>query len=400
MEKTFEKTETIWTHHLVMLAVAVFMTSFGQGLFRGASTNFFVDTLGLSGRQVLWLNAVREIPGLALMFIAALLMPLPLSKRTALCVLLMGVGYGLYAVVQSYVALLAMAVIASVGFHNWNPLESTLSMGLVKKEQSGRVRGSLYSVRSLASIVGMGAIALCSRFLGSFSLRNFYLIGGGSIVIAAALIARLPNDLGVTKRRPRRLLIKRRYWLYYVLILFQGSYRQVFGAFGTLVLVQYYGWDVWKISLLLVASSIVNLIFTPYFGKLIDEIGERPTLSTSYVIMALCFIGYATIHNDWILGALLIVINLLLTFNMALTTYVNRMAPDEELAPTLSAGVSINHITSVSFSLLAGTLVEIMGYENLFWGATAIVFVSVPFALALKTPSRSSVSQPQPVVAE
>jgi predicted MFS family arabinose efflux permease len=312
----------------------------------------------------------------------------------------MGVGYGLYAVVQSYVALLAIAVIASVGFHNWNPLESTLSMGLVKKEQSGRVRGSLSSVRALASIVGMGAIALCSRFLQSFSLRNFYLIGGFFIVAAAALIARLPKALGVTKKRPRRLLIKRRYWLYYVLILFQGSYRQVFGAFGTLVLVQYYGWDVWKISLLLVASGIVNLIFTPYFGKLIDETGERPTLSTSYVFMALCFIGYATIHNDWILGALLIAINLLLTFNMALTTYVNRMAPDEELAPTLSAGVSINHITSVSFSLLAGTLVEIMGYENLFWGAAAIVFVSVPFALAMKAPSQSSVSQPQPVVAE
>ncbi|MEA3408348.1 MAG: MFS transporter, partial [Chloroflexota bacterium] len=397
---TLEKTDTIWTHHLITLAIAVFMTSFGQGLFRGASTNFFVETLGLSGRQVLWLNAVREIPGLALMFIAALLMPLPLSKRTALCVFLMGVGYGLYAAVHSYVALLTMAVIASVGFHNWMPLESTLSMGLVEKEQSGRVRGSLTSVRSLASIVGMGAIALCSRLLQSFSLRNFYLIGGGAIVIAAALIARLPNNLGVTKRRPRRLLIKRRYWLYYVLILFQGSYRQVFGAFGTLVLVQYYGWDVWKISLLLVASSIVNLIFTPYFGKLIDEIGERPTLSTSYMIMALCFIGYATIHNDWILGALLILINLLLTLNMALTTYVNRIAPEEELPPTLSAGVSINHITSVSFSLLAGTLVEITGYENLFWGATAIVCASIPFALAMKTSTRRSAPQPQPAVAE
>ncbi|MFP3896046.1 MAG: MFS transporter [Anaerolineales bacterium] len=399
MQKTINKTESIWSHHLIMLAVAVFMTSFGQGLFRGASTNFFVETLDLSGRQVLWLNAVREIPGLALMFIAALLVPLPLSKRTALCALLMGVGYGLYAVAHSYAALLSMAVIASVGFHLWNPLESTLSLGLVKKEQSGQVRGSLTAVRSLASIVGMGAIALCFQFLESFSLRNFYLIGGLFIVIASVLIARLPNNLGVTKKRPRRLLIKRRYWLYYVLILFEGSYRQAFGAFGTLVLVQNYGWNVSKISLLLVASSVVNLILTPYFGRMIDKKGERLTLSASHVALVFCFIGYAAIHNAWILGGLLIAINLLVSFNMGLTTYVNRIAPEEELTPTLSAGVSVNHITSVSISLLAGFLIESAGYESLCWGAAAILTLSVPFALALKTPSRRA-AQPQLMVAE
>ena len=65
----------------------------------------------------------------------------------------------------------------------------------------------------------------------------------------------------------------------------------------------------------------------------------------------------------------LIGINLLVTLSIGLSTYVNRIAPREELTPTLSAGVSINHITSVGMSLVAGTLLTIVGYQALCWGA-------------------------------
>ena len=43
----------IWSSHLALLAVAVFVNRFGQGIFGGARTNFFVDTLGITGGQVL-----------------------------------------------------------------------------------------------------------------------------------------------------------------------------------------------------------------------------------------------------------------------------------------------------------------------------------------------------------
>ena len=108
------------------------------------------------------------------------------------------------------------------------------------------------------------------------------------------------------------------------------------------------------------------------------------TLASSYVLLALCFVGYATVHNVWFLGAMLIAINLLVTLRIGLSTYIRRISPPEELTPNLSAGVSINHITSVSMSLLAGTLLGIVGYEWLCWGAAALIMASVPFALAIK----------------
>ena len=56
-----------WSRHLIVLAVTVFLVSLGSGLLGGAATNFMVDELGMTGKQVLWNAGIREIPGLALM---------------------------------------------------------------------------------------------------------------------------------------------------------------------------------------------------------------------------------------------------------------------------------------------------------------------------------------------
>jgi predicted MFS family arabinose efflux permease len=390
------KAKITWSRDLIILAVTVFLSRLGQGLFGGAATNFQVDVLGLSGKQVLWLAGIREIPGLALMVIAALIMHVSLSRRAAYSLLVMGVGYGLYAAVHSYAALIAAALVGSLGFHNWMPLQSSLGLALSRKEHSGRILGTLSAMGSLASIVGMGGTALLATTL---PLRAFYILGGIAICVGGLLVLRIPKNVGQRTAAQPRVILKGRYWLYYVLIFFEGSRMQVFGAFGTLILVQNYGLGARQISLLLVASGVVNFLLAPRMGHLIDRWGERWTLSTSYVALALCFVGYATVHNVWFLAGMLVCINLLVTLRIGLSTYVNRIAPAEELTPTLSAGVSINHITSVSMSLLAGSLLEIVGYQALCWGAAVLIMASVPFALAIKVVAPPAVSV-QPTGAE
>ena len=390
---------SIWSSHLVLLVISVFFVNFGQGLFQGASTNYFIDELTLSGAQVLWLQGIREIPGLLLILIAAATMHWPLTRRAALSVLLMGVGYGLYAVINSYVALVAMALTASLGFHAWVPLQAALGMGLASKEHSGRVLGVLSASRSLAVIVGMGGLVIVSRLAADLSLRFYYVLGGGLIVLAAYLLSRLPRDVGGARTAEPRMLVKRRYWLYYVLILFEGVRTQVFGAFGTLILVQEFSLEVWQISLILLISGIVNLVASPVIGKMLDRIGERKTLTGGYLLLALGFAAYATLTNPWLLSGALIFINMLFLCNMGLNSYVNRIAPREELTPTLSAGVSFNHITSVSMSFVAGSLLGLVGYQAVAWGAVAIILASVPFAMAIRIDGET-VQQTTPVTAQ
>ena len=392
IRERFRSATKAWNRHLITLACSVFVVRLGQGLFGGASTNFLVDVVGLSGKRVLWLAGIREIPGLALIVIAALIMHWPLSRRAAAALLVMGAGYGLYATVHSYSALIAMALVGSLGFHIWMPLQSALGLALTKKEHSGRALGALSSMGSLASIVGMGVTALLATTL---PLRWFYVLGGIAIAVGGVLVSRIPTNVGESKRTEPRIILKWRYWLYYVLIFFEGSRMQVFGTFGTLVLVQDYGLGARHISLLLVVSGIVNFILAPRMGQLLDVVGERIMLSASYVALALCFVGYATVHNVWFLACTLVAINLLVTLRIGLSTYVNRMAPPEELTPTLSAGVSINHITSVSMSLVAGTLLSIVGYEWLCWGAAGVIVLSVPFALGIRAATPAQL-KPQP----
>jgi predicted MFS family arabinose efflux permease len=366
------------------LAVAFFIQRFGLGLIDGARTNFLVESLGLSGNQVLWLEGIREIPGLALIFIAALTMKLPLSYRTTASIILMGVGYGTYAFIGSYSALLVVAVIASLGMHMWMPLHSSLALGLSPKGKAATVVGTLNGIGAMASIVGMGVLALIGGLAAEIPLSAYYLAGAGLVIVAGFLILRIPPDVGTTNTNPPRMLVKRRYWLYYVLTFFQGSRKQVLNTFGMLVLVETFGLPVWQVSLILVASSIVNLVGSPYMGKLIDRFGERTMITISYAVLTICCLGFSAVHNVWLLVILLLTIKLFVTVGIALETYVYRTAPAEELTPTLSAGISINHITSVGMPLVAGAVLPHVGYEGIFLGAAGLILVSIPFALAME----------------
>ena len=372
---------SMWSRSLIFLAAAIFLLSLGTGLQNGINTNFMQE-LGLSGSQVLLQAGIREIPGLCLMFIAALVARLPLTWRGVASVLVMGAGYALYVTVHSWTALVVMSLIASLGFHLWMPLSSALGLGLVKQEDSGKVLGALAAVGALATMAGIGSILLFSRW---FTLRAFAGIAGLLIIAAAIVLTRLPKNIGETKKPQPRLLFKRRYWLYYVLLLFDGSRTQVFAAFSVMVLVYNYGLSAIQISCWLLASAFVNFALSQRLGRLLDVLGERTTLTAGYISLALCFVGYATVRNVWFLGAMTICINFLVTLSMGLSTYVNRIAPAEELTPTLSTGVSVNHVTSLGMSFVAGALLPIVGYRTECWGAFAIIMLSVPFALAIRT---------------
>jgi len=384
MNKTLQDKTSIWTSYLILMAYSTFLNRFGNGVIDGARTNFLINTLNLSGSQVLWLEGVREIPGLVLMLIAALTMRLPLSRSNAVSIFVMGASYILYAFVNSYTALMAVVIVTSIGMHMSMPLYSSLAMSLTTRDKTGRVLGSLSSVGSLASIAGIVAILIASRLMESMSLRIYYIAGGFFVILAGFFIARIPSHVGSTEIKPPRMLIKRRYWLYYVLILLQGSGQQVLDSFCMLLLVKNYGLKVWNISLLIMISSTTVMIAGPYIGNLIDRVGERKTVSPSYVAIAFCCAGFALVNKIWILSILFITIRLLGMFGMGLSTYVRRIAPPEELTPTLSAGISVNHVISVTMPLIAGYLLPSIGFEIIFLGTALIIMISVPFALAMK----------------
>ncbi|MGC9469040.1 MAG: MFS transporter [Anaerolineae bacterium] len=375
---------TVWSTNLILFATALFLMRFGEGLLNGARMNFFIETLRLSESQVLWLEGIRELPGLGLIFLAALTMHLKLPRQGTLALVLAGLGYGLFAFVGSYSALLLVAVIASFGLHLWMPLNSSLGLALSTKENAGRVLGTLTSVGSLAAIAGMGAISLISGLFETMPLNRYYLAGGAFILLAGLLLLKLPHEIGSTTTKPARILVKGRYWRYYVLVFFSGARKLVLGSFITLMLVENFGLRVWHISTLTLVSSALVLLLGPHLGSLIDRWGERITTPASYVILALCCVGYAVVSNLWVLIGFWILIKLVTPLGMGLSTYVYRTAPPEELTPTLTAGVTFDHISSVGMPFLVGALLPIVEYRGIFLATTALILISIPFARSLQ----------------
>jgi predicted MFS family arabinose efflux permease len=331
---------------------------------------------------------------LGLIFVAALTMRLPLKRQAMLSLVLMGLGYGIYAFVGSYSALLFAVIIASFGFHLWVPLNSAIGLSLSNKETAGRVLGTLASVGSLAGIAGMAAIAGLSWIFESMPLTRYYIIGGGFIIFASLLLLRLPTEVGATDIEPPRILVKHDYWHYYVLIFFSGARKLALGSFITLLLVQRFGLRVWHISTLTLVSSVLSLVLTPYLGLLIDRFGEQVTTPISYAVLAVCCLGYAVLNNLIVLMALWVVIKLAMPLGMGLSTYVYRTAPPEELTPTLTAGVTFDHISSVSMPLIAGAVLPIIDYQGIFLITAGLILISIPFARSLQVEMRQA---PRPV---
>jgi predicted MFS family arabinose efflux permease len=247
-------------------------------------------------------------------------------------------------------------------------------------------------VGSLAGIAGMGAISLISGLLPSMPLTTYYVVGGVVIILAAFLLYWLPAHLGTTEVKPSRILIKGRYWRYYVLIFFSGARKLVLGSFITLMLVENFGLRVWHISTLTLVSSVLTLILSPAMGRLIDRRGEQVTTPASYVVLALCCLGFAAIGNLWVLVALWILIKLAMPLGMGLSTYVYRTAPPQELTPTLTAGVTFDHISSVGVPFLAGALLPIIDYQGVFLASAVLILISIPFARALQVRTEAAVN--------
>jgi predicted MFS family arabinose efflux permease len=206
-------------------------------------------------------------------------------------------------------------------------------------------------------------------------------------MIASMLLLRLPIDIGATDRKPPRILVKKRYWLYYVLIFFSGARKLVLGSFITLMLVQDYGIEVWQVSTLTLVSGVLNMFLAPRLGKLIDRLGEAFTTPIAYTVLAICCMGYAFIPNLSVLFILWILIRLVSPLGLGLQTYVYRVAPAEELAPTLAAGVTFDHISSVSMPFIAGALLPVINYQGIFFGAALLIILSIPFARVLQVQS-------------
>jgi predicted MFS family arabinose efflux permease len=187
-------------------------------------------------------------------------------------------------------------------------------------------------------------------------------------------MSRVRRDIGHVDKP--RFVLKGKYRLYYALTFLEGCRKQVFFTFAVFALTKVYHTHLRVIALLMLVNGLVNMFGAPVVGRLIDRIGERKILLTSYAALIFVFLGYAEIRHAHVLYVMYCLDNLFYLSTTCLTTYLQKIAAPEDLMPTLSMGVTMNHIAAVLVPLIGGYLWASLGYPVTFKGGAIVVFVS------------------------
>jgi predicted MFS family arabinose efflux permease len=379
-----------WSGPFLCLSATVFAYQFGFAIARAIQSNFFVERLAMRPDEMGLLTTIRELPGLLMVAIAALTMRLVPTRLAAFCLGLMGLGYAAYGLATSFLTVIPGVLIASLGFHTWLTLNNAFALALARTSDTGQTLGNLQAIGFAGALLAMLLVFGTVQTLG---YPTSFALAGAALLAGAAIISRFPAHL--VRRDEQRLLVRRRYLLFYVLNFLDGCRMEVFQAFGVFLLVKEYGVDVRTITLLLVISTVINMTLSTPVGRLIDRLGERVTLTGSYLALLGLFLGLALVRDRTLAITLYIAYNFLLLFSMGLNTYLKRIAPSSDVRPCLAMGVTTMHISAIILPPIGGLLWQRFGFEAPF--LLGAVFIALSALITQRLPGRAA--QPQPAVA-
>ena len=340
--------------------------------------NFSIEVANFTGREIGILQSVREIPGFLAFLAIYLLLIFTQQTLAAVSLLLLGVGVLLTGFFPSEYGLYATTFIMSVGFHYLETVKQSLTLQWIPKKIAPIVFGNIESVKSFAIVLAYVSIYVLFDFLQMSYLFSYVLFGSLSIVLA--LIA----YFGFKHFRDRvfqtkKIVLKKKYWLFYVLTFFSGARRQIFVVFAGFLLVEKFGFSVQNIVLLHLSTAIINTYFARVIGRFIARVGERIALHLEYIGLVVIFATYAVVENQNLAIALYIIDHILFAMAIAIKTYFQKIADGGDMASSAGVSFTINHIAAVILPVLLG-FVWLYSYELVFYCGALIALCSLAFS--------------------
>jgi predicted MFS family arabinose efflux permease len=371
----------------ILLAAMTLAFGLAMNTSNAVTTNYFADVLHFTGPQFGYITAIREVPGLLLIFIMALLYRMSQQRLTALALVVLAVGVAGYALATDFRTVLPWVVLGSLGFHTVLQTQVALGMTLSGEARSGRVLGAMAGIGQAGALVGMAAVLLLFLRWTDLYAEVYVACGVIALLGAGAIIGfpHLHEGKAVAAQMPRqRIVIRRDYRYYYVLNVLDGARQQLFFSFGLWVLVSRFGMGVSAISLVVIVSTVVAMVFSPWAGRMIDRHGERRTLSAINVAYVVALAGYALMGNVWLAVLFYVVYSFIAPFSaIGSATYLRKIAVPEDIAPSLAMGVTLLHATAIVVPVAAGMILNYVGYQVPFFIGCGFALVATVMTLRL-----------------
>lgn len=317
--------------------------------------NFAIDRAAFSGKEIGILQSLREIPGFLAFTIIYVLLLIREQKMAYISLIILGLGTLLTGFFPTALGFYITTVIMSVGFHYLETIQNSLSLQWLDKKEAPAFLGKMIAIKSAANILAFTLVWFLFELFHIDYIWLYALGGGVSIMIALYSWISFPN-FPQKVYQSKKLILRKRYWLFYALQFMGGARRQIFVVFAGFLMVEKFGFSVGEISILFLINASLNIFLAPRIGKLIGLIGERRTLIFEYIGLILIFSGYAMVESSAFAIFLYIIDHLFFAMAIAQKTYFQKIANPADIASTAGVSFTINHIAAVVIPVIFGTL--------------------------------------------
>ncbi|NOD97390.1 MFS transporter [Ruegeria sp. HKCCD6228] len=374
-----------WRRPITLLFMMALTMPIAFNAWSALLNNFVIEVANFDGADIGLLHTVREIPGFLAVGVIAVIIFIREQVLAMISLIMLGVATAVTAWFPSLGGLLFVTLFSSIGFHYYETVNQSLQLQWLPKDRAPQVLGWLVAMGSAATMVVYGLIVLTwDRFDLTYNFV-FMASGGVTAVLALFCLFAYPQFDAPTPQT-KKLILRRRYWLYYALQFMAGARRQIFVVFAGFMMVEKFGFEVHELTSLYLINLMINMMAAPLLGKAVAKFGERRTLIFEYTGLAIVFAAYGGIYwFGWgvLLAAILYVIDhVLFALALALKTYFQKIADPADIAPTAAVAFTINHIAAVFLPALLG-LLWVVSPGAVFGLAAAMAIVSLLLSLLI-----------------
>ena len=372
----------------ILLAIMTACYGFASNAQGNLVTNYLKEVLRFSDPQFGYFTAIREVGGLVLIFLTALIYRVSLQKVTAGALVILGVGYALFATATNFFNIIPWVLLTSFGLHTVLQTQYSLGMSLTTQDKSGAMIGRIAAFGQAGMLLAYVIIFVTFQFKWLSYTPTFIILGVVS-VLGGVAIFRFPHlhDGEPREVAPKRgrIVFKRAYRYYYWLNLLDGGRQQIFFSFGLLLLVKQFKFEVPQVSLLLIAVTFVSMISSAWIGRFIDRHGERRSLSIINVLYIVALVGYALSGSVWLACLFYLIYAVISPFSyIASAIYLRKIAVPGDIASSLSMGVTLMHATAVVVPVAAGYILNFAGLRVPFYIACGFALANIVVTLGAR----------------
>lgn len=346
--------------------------------------NFVIEKANFDGADIGLLQSVREIPGFLAFTVVFVLLFIREQRFMLVSLAMLTLGTAITGYFPSLFGLLFTTLLMSTGFHYFETLKQSLSLQWLSKEEAPEMLGKFISVGALASLFTYGAIWVLLEQL-KLDFKTVYLLAGGVGFVLIIVMAFAFPEFKTEVPQNKKLVLRKRYWLYYALTFMSGARRQIFTVFAGFLMVEKFGYSAADITLLFLINYLFNFLFAKRIGRFIGAVGERKALMFEYVGLFFVFVGYGLVQTAEWAAALYVIDHLFFALALAIKTYFQKIADPADMASTAGVAFTINHIAAVVIPVTFG-VIWLVSPSSVFYIGAAMAAVSL--LLSLNIPAK------------